>query len=202
MTVRIETTSITQGREFALYARSASVPTITMFGYDPITNEAIVIPFIIKTIGTLHIASAIAPVKSGYLYATIGNQKIIKRIGRPYRKFNLGYRANYTLPYKAYNKDMQIIDNGKMEEIIDGFYSAELGDDVFSFQVLNKEFLINKELQKMNYNVEIGTGKLNSTVEMFTLPSVVLPTFELSSQQLGSVSLNSTLPSIILEELI
>lgn len=202
MIVRIENAGLTRGREFSLYAYSNSTPEAKLYGFDPIGERYEEIPFSQVSNGKFHIFNAVAPRIDGYLLAKVGSQKVIKRIGVPLvTAFVYGYKKGYTLPYKLFDKEANIIGEGNLKHIVDGFYYTILSDEVMMVEVQKKKIMISKNIAKLNYEVTMKGGALNSTFESATIEGVELPDVTLPSVELKDVSLDSTLPEVEIKEL-
>jgi len=202
MIVRIENAGLTRGREFSLYAYANSVPSAKMYGFEPISRQLEEIPYEHVQNGKFHIFNAVAPHFDGYLLARVGTQKVIKRIGTPLvTAFVYGYKKGYTLPYKLYDKDANIIGDGVLEHIVDGFYYTILSDDVMMVEVQKKKIMISKNIAKLNYEVTMKGGRLGSTFESANIDTVNLPEVALPSVELKDASLDSELPEVKIKEL-
>jgi len=201
MIVRIDTTNITRGREFTLLASNPTSKPITMRGLDVSSGEVVDIPYTKQSLGEFDKYVGVAPQLNGYLLATVSQQKVVKKIGNPQPAFVIGYEANYTVPYKIYNGSGVEVGHGDLTHIVDGFYFTQVPYDTAVIKCLDTYFIINKSLIKMNYEVSITSGTLNSTFETLPLKSVPLPNVQLPTNILGVATLNATSPNIFLKEL-
>jgi hypothetical protein len=201
MVIRIEDAGLTRGREFSLFAYSTVQPQCKMWGYSPMSG-VIEIDHETVTNGKFYIFKAIAPQIDGYLLAKVGKQKVIKRIGNPvFRAFVYGYKKGYSVPYTYYDIEANVLESGVLDSVVDVFYSKPLSDDVAMVDVMGKKILISKNIAKMNYEVRMAGGRLNSTlgsarIESFDLPSVTLPNVEIEAG-----TLDSELPDVEIKEL-
>ena len=201
MIVRIDTTNITRGREFALFANNPNSKPVTMRGLRVSSGEVVDIPHTIQKLGEFDGYIGIAPQLDGYLLATVSTQKVVKKIGNPQPAFVIGYKANYTVPYKAYDGGGVEIGSGNLTPLVDGFYFTKIPYETAVVKCLNKNFIVNKNLLKMNYEVAMDGGELNSAYENLTFDNVTLPSVELPANKLGTASLDSTLPNVTITEL-
>lgn len=201
MVIRIETAGITRGREFKLYAYSPQVPALNLYAFNPVTKEVVQLDYEHTRKGDYHIFSSNAPHFDGYLLAKIGNQRLIKKIGYPLTTFVYGYLPNYTIVYKFFDIEANIIKEGNLKPIIDGFYYEILDDSVMMVEVRGKKILINKNISKLNYKVTMTGGELNSNFESVPLENIALPEVKLPSVELKGAVLNSTMPEVTIEEL-
>ena len=201
MIVRIDTTNITRGRDFTLYAKNPSDQPVVIRSLKPSTGVVEDITMEHGTAGEFDAYRGIAPSLDGYLIGSIGSQKIAKKIGMPVPAFVIGYKDGYTLPYKAYDVDGALLIEGNLIPIGDGFHYTLIPSSAVVVFALNKNFLVNKNLLKMNYEVEITGGELNSTFDNPVMENVVLPNIDLPNTELGNASLDSTLPTVTIREL-
>lgn len=201
MIVRIDTTNITRGREFTLFANNPKSEAVTMRGLQVSNGEVIDIPHTIQSLGEFDGYEGIAPQLDGYLLATVSTQKVVKKIGNPQPAFVIGYKVNYTVPYKAYDGGGVEIASGNLTPLVDGFYFTQIPYDTAVVKALNRNFIVNKNLLKMNYEITMDGGELNSTYENLTFDSVTLQDVELPTTELGTASLDSTLPNVTITEL-
>ena len=202
MLVRIENAGITRGREFALYAYSNIEPSATLYAFNPINKEYVQLEYVKRGNSNFHIFEAVAPHFDGYLMAVIGNQKIIKRIGTPLvTAFIYGYKDGYTLPYKLYDKDVNVIGEGILKHIVDGFYYTIISDNVMMVEAQSRKFMISKNIAKLNYEVTMTGGSINSTFDNATIGDVPLPDVALPNVELKDAMLDSTLPEVEIKEL-
>ena len=202
MIVRIENAGLTRGREFSLYAYASTTPQARLYGFDPIAKRYEELPYEHVQNGKFHIFNAMAPHFDGYLMARVGSQKVIKRIGIPLvTAFVYGYKKGYTLPYKLFDKEANVIGGGSLKHIVDDFYYTILSDEVMMVEVQKKKIMISKNIAKLNYEVTMKGGALNSTFESATIEGVELPEVTLPSVELKDASLDSTLPEVEIKEL-
>ena len=197
MVVRIETTGLARGREFSLYAFSQAVPAVSMAAYNPVTGAVVSLAYLHRQNGNVHIFSADAPRFDGFLLASINRQKLVKKIGTPMQeKFVVGWKEGYTCFYKAYDLNGEVIAEGPMDTITDGFFAAKIPDEAIMMEAAGKKVLINQNIQRLSYRVEMSGGSLGSTLPNIALDSVELPAVELPDAQL-----DSTMPNVTIEEL-
>jgi len=201
MIVRIDTTNITRGREFTLYANNPNNETVTMRGLNVLDGSVVSIPHTAKKFGLFDGYVGVAPHLDGYLLATVSTQKVVKKIGNPQPAFVIGYKTNYTVPYKAYDGGGIEIASGNLIALVDGFYFTQIPYDTAVVTTLSRNFIVNKNLLKMNYDVAIVGGSLNSTYENLVLNSATLPDVVLPTNTLGASTLASTLPDVTITEL-
>lgn len=201
MIVRIDTTNITRGREFTLYAKNPNNKQVTMRAVNALTLDVVDIPFTHQDLGEFDGYEGIAPQFDGYLMAKIDRQKVVKKIGIPTPAFMIGYKENYTVPYIAYNGAGVELEAGNLMPVSGEFYFTQIPDDTAVVKALNKNFIVNKNLLKMNYEITIDGGELNSTFDNVSMENIALPNIELPSTELGETELNSTLPTTTIKEL-
>jgi len=201
MIVRIDTTNITRGREFTLYAKNPNDLDVIVKALKPSTGEVTDIEMEHGVAGEFEAYRGIAPSLDGYLMAEIGRQKVVKKIGMPTPAFVLGYRENYTVGFKTYDVDGVLISDGNLIPVGSGFYYTLIPQNTVVVRCLNRNFLVNKNLLKMNYKIEISGGELNSTIDNPVIDNVSLPDIELQDVELGDSTLGSTMPNITIEEL-
>lgn len=197
MIVRIETTGLARGREFNLYAFAQNTPSVSMAAYNPVTNNVVPLDYTHKSNGDVHIFSSTAAHFDGFLLAKVGNQKIVKKIGTPSQdKFVVGWKDGYTCFYKAYDQNGEVIEEGRMANIADGFFAIRIPDDAIMMEAAGKKVLINKNIQKLSYEVTMSGGELKSNVGNVALDSIKLPDIELPDS-----TLDSTMPDVTIKEL-
>jgi len=202
MVVRIEDAPLTRGREFRLFAYAASEPECVLYAFDPVSQKSPELDYTLVRNGDFYIYETTAPSLDGYLLARIGSQKIIKRIGAPViRWFLYGYRPGYTLDYRFFDADANVVSEGTLDHLIDAFYGKELGDEVMMADVAGRKILIGRNISRLAYEVSINGGSLASTIGGADLPDVDLPDVALPDLTLPQVSVESTLPEVIIREL-
>lgn len=201
MFLRIETTNITSGREFSLYAYSVAVPSVEIYAFNPVSREIEPLDYEHILDGVLHRFDAVAPTLNGFMLTKVNAQRFIKRIGNPLTTFIVGYKANYTIPYKAISKDGTVLYQGDLTPIMNGFYYAPIHSGVVMMEVFNKKILINQNILKMNYEIIMDGGELNSSFDNVAMDNIALPDIELPIVELGDTVLESTLPDITIEEI-
>jgi len=201
MIVRIDTTNITRGREFTLYAKNPNDQILTIRSLKPSTGIVEDIEMQHGTAGEFDAYRGIAPSLDGYLIGSIGKQKIAKKIGMPMPAFVVGYKEGYTLPYKAYDVDGVLLEQGNLNPVGDGFYYTLIPSSTVVVFAMSKNFLVNKNLLKMNYEVEIEGGSLDSQFDNFAIENIQLPNIQLPNMELGDATLNSILPTVSIKEL-
>ena len=201
MIVRIDTTNLTRGREFTIYAKNASGATVTAMAVDVMSGIVYDIDVQHSMVGGLDAYDAVAPQIDGYFMAVIGKQKVVKKIGNPILSFALGYLPNYTVEYMAYSGDGEVIESGTLTDVGNGFYYTLLDPYTALVSVLNKNFIVNKNLLKMNYEISITGGELSSSFEDAAIDNMDLPNIELPNATLGNTTLDSTMPDVEIKEL-
>ena len=201
MIVRIDTTNLTRGREFTLYAKNPTGAEPVIVAVDANTKEVYEVETQHTLAGEFDGYIGIAPAVDGYLFAKIGTQKIAKKIGTPIPSFALCYKPGYTVRYKAYNSDGEEIADGVFTDIGNGFYYTPLPSDTVVVKTLNKNFIINKNLLKMSYEVTMEGGELNSAFDSVEFDNLSLPDIEMQNLELGESVLDSTLPDVTIKEL-
>lgn len=201
MIVRIDTTNLTRGREFTLYAKNSESETVLAKAVDVTTGEVIPVSMQYAPMGEFNGYEGVAPSVDGYFMAKIGSQKVVKKIGNPAHSFALAYKPNYTVSFKACSGTGEVIGNGTLTDTGDGFYYTLLPSDTAIVKTLNKNFIINKNLLKMNYEITMDGGALNSTFENVSIDNMALPAIDLPDAMLGDSTLDSTLPDITIKEL-
>ncbi|ADV46416.1 hypothetical protein [Nitratifractor salsuginis] len=201
MIVRIDTTNIARGREFSLYAKNSNGLPVTVRALKPSTGEVTAIEMQHGTAGGFDVYTGTAPILDGYLIATIGKQKIAKKIGHPLPSFVLGYKDGYTVPYEAYDIHGSVIASGNLTDIGGGYYYTMIPPETLVVKALKKHFLVNKNLLKMEYEITMEGGALNSTFDNAQMDNLTLPDVELKDVTLGDAQLDSTLPNVTIKEL-
>ncbi len=201
MIVRIDTTNITRGREFTLYAHNPQNRPVTMRGLDVSNGEVTDIAYSHQSLGAFDGYAALAPSIDGYLLASVSAQKVVKKIGNPPPAFVIGYKPNYTVTYQAYDGSGNEIESGNLTHVGDGFYYTLIPHETAVVKALNRNFIVNKNLLKMNYEVTIEGGTLGSDYENVALENVDLPDVALPYNALGDVTLDSALPDVTIKEL-
>ena len=199
MIVRIDTTNLTRGREFTLYAKGH--PDALLKALDISTGNVETLSFTEGSYGEFTGYDAVAPNFDGYLLAKVGKQKVVKKIGHPLPAFVIGYRPNFTVAYKEYDGGGNEIGNGNLTPAGDGFYWTTLSEETAVVKALNKNFIVNKNLLKMNYQITMDGGALNSGFQSGEINAATLPDVGLPDATLGEATLDSTLPNITIEEL-
>jgi hypothetical protein len=201
MIVRIDTTNLTRGREFTLYANNPNGDTVAMYGLDILSGTVTTIPYTHSLFGKFDGYTGVAPQLDGYLMATVGTQKVVKKIGSPLPAFCIGYKPNYTVAYTAYDANGTVLDTGNLHNVVGDFYYTTLPIDTAIVHCLNKDFIVNKNLLKMNYEITMGSSVLNSTYGNITMDNVPIPSVTLPMQSLGSVTLDAVMPNVTIKEL-
>lgn len=188
MVVRVDTTNLTRGLDFSVIIYTNSEPTVSLYAFNTSTH-------IIETLESelIHGESFFkslskAPYFDGFLLAKINSKSmVVKKIGHPTPHFVIGYKENYTVPYKLFDEAGVELKAGNLKNIVDGFYYCEIGSNVTVMETLKKRFIIKDNITKLNY----GT-----TMENATLSEVSLPNYELNTT-LSEV----TLPYVVLAEM-
>jgi len=201
MIVRIDTTNITRGREFTLYAKNPNSLAVTVMAVEIETGDVSTLSTTHKSLGEFDAYESIAPQINGYLLAIIGTQKVVKKIGNPNPAFTIGYKQNYTVPYTALDGAGVELATGNLTALPSGFYYTKIPTDTAVVKCLKKNFIVNKDLLKMNYEITMEGGVLNSTYDTPILENVVLQEVTLPNAELGTASLDSTLPDVTITEL-
>lgn len=202
MVVRIENAGLVRGREFSLYAYAKSEVAARLYAFNPVSRdyEELSCEYVRK--GDFHIFNAIAPHYDGYLLAKVGRQRLAKRIGIPVvQALIYGYKEGYLVPYKLYDAMSNVIDEGKMAHIVDGFYYAMLPSEAMMAELGDKKILISRNIAKLGYQVRIEGGKLASSLSGASLPDVELPDVDMGDATLPEVRLASELPEVEIKEL-
>ena len=201
MIVRIDTTNITRGQPFSIFAKNYTDQSIEIYALNPITGYVEDVPYTKVGIANNFVRfDLIAPNFDGYFMAAIGTQKIVKKIGHPTLNFVIGYKEGFTVPYTAYDGYGNILSEGTLTNAIGMFYYTPLQLETAVVASLNKEFIINKDLLKMNFEITMDGGELNSTFESGGIDNVSLQDITLPDAELGTVELSSTMPDITIEE--
>jgi len=201
MIVRIDTTNITRGQTFSIFAKNYTDQSIEIYALNPITGYVEDISYTKVEIANSFVRFDLtAPNFDGYLMASIGDQKIVKKIGHPTLNFVVGYKEGFTVPYTAYDGYGNVISEGNLINPVGMFYYTSLKVETAVVASLNKEFIINKDLLKMSFEITMDGGELNSTFESGGIDNVSLQDVTLPDAELGTVELNSTMPDIIIEE--
>jgi hypothetical protein len=201
MVVRIDTTNVARGQEFTIFAKNYTDQNVEIYALDPITGDVIWLQHTKTDIANNFVRFDLtAPSLDGYLLAAIGNQKIVKKIGNPLLHFVIGHKAGFTIPYKAYDGYGNVISDGNLINAVGRFYYTPLTVETAVVTALNKEFIINKDLLKLNYEITMDGGELNSTFEVSQIDAATLQDVVLPNTELGTADLNSTLPNITIRE--
>lgn len=202
MVLRIETSGITRGREFSLYAFADTVPEVLAYAYNPVTREVVSLDCEHSEYGMLHKFDAVAPHFDGFLMAKIGKQKIVKRIGTPLQiALVVGYKEGYSAFYKAYDSQGAVIAEGETEHLVGPFFACAVPDEAVMMEAAGKKFLINRNISRLNFEVSIDTGALNSSFDYSALGDIQLSSDPLPKMQLEDATLDSTLPNVTIKEL-
>ena len=201
MIVRIDTTNLSRGREFSLFATNPAGKPVKMRYLSIPSGDIGEIEFSHRVAGTLDAYDAVAPVIDGYLMATIGKQKVAKKIGNPITSFVIGYRQGYTLPYTAISHDGDEIETGELRDAGLGWYWAVLPPETAVLETAGKKFIINKDLLKMEYEVTMDGGSLGSSYLPSSIDEMALPELTLPDVGLNDAELDSTLPDVTIKEL-
>lgn len=201
MIVRIDTTNLTRGREFTMYAKNSTGTPVIAKAVDVNTGDVTAVDMQHIPMGEFDGYTAIAPQVDGYFMAKIGSQKVVKKIGNPAHSFALAYKPNYTVSFDACDGTGAAIGTGTLIDVGDGFYYTLLPSDTAIVKTINKNFIVNKNLLKMNYEITMDGGALNSTFENVSIDNVSLPIIDLPDAVLGDSTLDSTLPDITIKEL-
>lgn len=83
-----------------------------------------------------------------------------------------------------------------METVADGFFAVSIPNEAVMMEAAGKKVLINQNIQRLNYRVQMTGGTLASTLPAVSLESVSLP-----DVTLPDATLESTMPSVTIEEL-
>lgn len=201
MIVRIDTTNITRGREFTLYAKNPNDATVIIMAVEVSTGDVQTLEYTHKSLGEFDAYECIAPQLNGYLLASIGTQKVVKKIGIPTPAFTVGYRQNYTVPYVALSATGVELESGNLVALPNGFFYTKLPTNTVIVKALKKNFIINKDLLKMNFEITMEGGELSSTYENPILENIILQEIVLPNTVLGEAELNSVLPEVTIKEL-
>lgn len=201
MVVRVDTTNLTRGLEFSIIVHTQTEPDITLYSLNTTTHQHEVLPHVISQDGQFYKATSKAPSFDGYLLAKINTQyAVVKKIGHPRPHFVIGYRENYTVPYKIYDTHGVEIVSANLTKIVGGFYYCVVPQNATVMETLKKRFIMKDNLTKLNYDVLMDDA---------TLDDVVLPNYELNTTlsdatlpevTLSDVSTNATLPTITITE--
>jgi hypothetical protein len=201
MVVRIDTTNVTRGQDFSIFAKNYIDQSVEIYALNPISGEVVSLQHTQTEIANSFVRfDLVAPSFDGYLMAAIGNQKIVKKIGHPMLHFVIGHKAGFTIPFKAYDGYGEVISDSNLINAVGGFYYTPLSLDTAVVTALNKEFIINKDLLKLNYEITMDGGELNSTFEASQIDDATLQDITLPDAELGSVDLGSTMPNITIRE--
>ena len=180
MIVRVDTTNLTRGLNFNLVVQTNEEPEVLIYAFNSASQEVVMLDYTMEQTGVFFKASSKAPSFDGYLLAKINSKSIIvKKIGHPLDMFVVGYKENYTIDYKMFNENGEIIKNGNLINIIDGFYYCKVPIEISIIETLRKRFIIKDNFTKLNYDVILGDG---------TIDNVELPNYDLIST-LGDVTL-------------
>jgi hypothetical protein len=201
MIVRIDTTNLSRGREFTLFGRNPDGKPVTVRALEVSTGAVSNLVFTHRVAGPLDAYDAVAPSIDGYLMAGVGPQKVAKKIGHPVPSFVIGYRPNYTLPYRAIGADGLILGEGELLDAGEGWYWTLLPQGTAVVETIRRKFVVNENLLKMEYRVTMEGGSLGSEYLPSALESGGLPDVTLPDVTFEDATLSSTLPNITIEEL-
>jgi len=201
MVVRVDTTNITRGLSFNIVVQTNEEPCISIYAFNSASHEVVMLDYTIEQNGVFFKASSKAPSFDGYLLAKINSKcLIVKKIGHPLDMFVIGYKENYTIHYKMFNQDGEITEDGKLKNIIDGFYYCKVPTEITIIETLRKRFILKNNFTKLNYDVILGDG---------TIDNIDLPNYNLSSTlndvtladvDLIDTDINATLADVEIKE--
>ncbi|WP_456390339.1 hypothetical protein [Hydrogenimonas sp.] len=200
MIIRIDTTNLSRGREFSLYAKGGNSDA-QLYAFDATTKAYEPLHYEVSHAGSYLEFSSVAPSVDGFLLAQVGGQRVVKKIGYPVPTFVVGYKGGYTFPYVCEDRDGKELYSGNLTPIVAGFYYAPLDMNAAVVTTLGKHFIVNRSMLKMSYDVTMEGGVLGSEFEDAEIGSVSLPDIVLPDVILREASLSSTLPDIEIKEL-
>ena len=203
MLIRVDTTNLTRGLDFEIAIYSDSEPSVSLYFFDTATHEVSELSCTIEDDGVLYKALSKASSFDGYLLAKINSKSmIVKKIGFPTPHFVMGYKADYTIPYKLFDEAGAELESNNLINIIDGFYYCKINYNISIMQTLNKRFIIKENILKLNYDTYISSTTLpNIELPDVELSEISLPNIELPQMTLANVELpNVELPNIEIME--
>jgi len=194
MIVRVDTTNLTRGLDFSVLIQTDKEPTVSLYAFNSASHEVEVLDFTIVQSGVFYKALSKSPYFNGYLLAKINNKSIlVKKIGNPTLHFLIGYKENYTVPYKLFNEDGIETRKDNFINIVNGFYYCEINSDITIVETLKKRFIVKDLMAKMNYDVTLGDGILQDiSLDDITLDATLGDT-TLGDVTLQDITLNATL---------
>jgi len=201
MIVRIDTTFISRGQEFSLYGRNPSGKPVLIRAIEIATGNVEQLQFSHSVSGEMDVYSTTAPAIDGYLMASVGSQKVTKKIGNPIPSFVIGYRDGYTVGYEEISASGEVINSGSLNDAGEGWYWTTLSQGTAIVKALGRRFIVNKNLLKMNYEITMEGGTLGSDYQSAGLNDIGLPDMALDDVGLEDATLDSTMPTVTIKEL-
>jgi len=201
MVVRIDTTNITRGREFKIFAYNILNSPLIIRVVDALSHEIIEISYTKTSGNSFSVYSCIAPNINGYLFCKVGSQKIVKKIGTPIQSFALAYKENYTVSYETFDTLGNALEMGTLTSLGYGFYLTNLSLEAGVIKVLGTNYMINKDQVKVPFILSDLQATIGSTFEPLSLSTISLLPTDLPSLPLGEVALNTSLTNINITEL-
>lgn len=194
MVVRVDTTNLTRGLDFTISVHTMVEPNVSLYAFNTSTHTYEALIHTMSQEGIFFKATAKAPYFDGFLLAKINSKSmIVKKIGHPTPHFVIGYKENYTVPYKLFSESGVVLRSGNLINIIDGFYYCEILHDATIMETLKKKFIIKDNFTKLNFDVNLGESVLNDIVLTDYVFDVTLGDATLNHINLESVTLDATL---------
>ena len=197
MIKRIDTTNLTKGAIASLAIFLDTQPNVDTYFFDAVTHTYTTLQNDITQNGTFFKATTKLPFKDGFLLAKINNSfNIVKKVGFVMPHFVIGYKANYTIPYKLFRDDGTLIKEDVLKEIVNGFYYCETDYNAQYIELLQSKIALGNTMTKLEYDVVLG----DSVIDDINLPNVsinvTLGDATLGDATLGSVNFNVALPNV------
>ena len=203
MVVRVDTTNLTRGLDFSVIIHAKEEPTVSLYAFNSASHLVEELSYAISQEGVFFKANAKAPYFDGYLLANINSKSmIVKKIGHPRPHFVIGYKPNYTVPYKLFDEAGSELITNNLVNIIDGFYYCEIPENITIMETLKKRFIIKEHFLKLNYDTSMTSVDLpNIDLPNIAMPTTTLPDVILEDVEFPSISLpNVVLPTVEIME--
>lgn len=198
MIIRVDTTNLTRGLDFNIIIHTDVEPSVSLYAFSSSTHAYEELDCSIEQNGVFFKANSKAPYFDGYLLAKINSKSmIVKKIGHPTPHFVIGYKNNYTVPYKLFTEDGNEFKSDTLTNIIDGFYYCAIPSNITIMETLKKRFILKENLTKIDYEVTIGNAIFDDVIlPNYTLPDITLVDAVLPDITLEDIGINVTLPTI------
>ena len=180
---RVDTTNVARGDIISLVIFTEDEPTIESYFFDTSTHEATEIQYTIEQNQNFFKATTKTPTKDGYIVATINSKyNYVKKIGHPTPHFVIGYKKDYTIPFKLYAIDGTLKESGNLKSVAGSFYYTEIGRDIEVIELLKTRLILGRTETRLDYDVDFNDVSFSD---------LSLPNYELSNN----------LPDIDLEDI-